>query len=160
MSGSEAQQAAPVEPIERIGSGVVDDCIFCAIVDTRAPARMVGENDGAIAFLDISPITEGHVLVVPRVHSRDLVEADPADLAAVSALVKEVAPRVLDALGAPAFHLMANTGAEALQTVFHTHFHVMPRRVDDGFAVDLSGRGATGEQLDDVHRRITAASGR
>ncbi len=138
----------------------MDVCIFCAIVDGRAPARMIGENDGAIAFLDISPLTEGHVLVVPRVHSRDLVEAAPADLAAVTALVKAVAPVVLGALGAPAFHLMANTGAEALQTVFHTHFHLMPRRNGDGFAVDLSGRGASGEELDDVHRRILTASGR
>lgn len=138
----------------------MDDCIFCAIVDGRAPSRMVGENDRAIAFLDISPLTEGHTLIVPRIHSRDLVEADPADLTAVLALVSEVAPTVLAALGAPAFHLMANTGAAALQTVFHTHFHVMPRHDGDGFAVDLSGRGASGEQLDDVHRRILAASGR
>lgn len=138
----------------------MDDCIFCAIVDGRAPARMVGENDRAIAFLDISPLTEGHVLVVPRAHSRDLIEADAADLAAATALVRAVAPLVLDAIESPAFHLMTNTGAEALQTVFHTHFHVMPRRGGDGFAVDLSGRGASGEQLDEVHRRILAAASR
>ncbi len=138
----------------------MDDCIFCAIVDGRAPARMIGENGGAIAFLDISPLTEGHLLVVPKVHSRDLIEAAPADLAAATALVREVTPAVLDALGAAAFHLMTNTGAEALQTVFHTHFHVMPRRDGDGFAVDLSGRGASNEQLDDVHRRILARSRR
>ncbi|MEO1064040.1 MAG: HIT family protein [Actinomycetota bacterium] len=138
----------------------MDDCIFCAIADGRAPARMIGENDGALAFLDISPLTEGHTLVVPRVHSRDVVDAAADDLAAVMALVAEVAPSVLEGVGAPAFHLMANTGAEALQTVFHTHFHVMPRRPGDGFAVDLSGRGASSEALDAVHERIVAAAGR
>ena len=138
----------------------MDDCIFCAIVDGRAPARMVASNDGAVAFLDISPLTEGHTLVVPTAHSRDLLGAAPADLAAVTDLVRTVAPLVLDGVGASGFHVMSNTGAEALQTVFHTHFHVMPRRHGDGFAPDLSGRGAPPEQLDAVHTRILAAAGR
>lgn len=137
----------------------MSQCIFCAIVEGVAPSRMVAESDRAIAFLDIAPLTPGHTLVIPRIHSENLVVADADDLAATVELARHVAPQVTGAVDGTAFHLMSNTGADALQTVFHTHLHIMPRSPGDHFPVDLSGRGATPEQLDEVHERILASMG-
>lgn len=131
------------------------DCIFCAIVSGAAPARMVAERERAIAFLDIAPLTTGHTLVIPRRHSSDLLSAESDDLHAAVDLARDIAAPLTEAVGGTAFHVMSNTGADALQTVFHTHLHVMPRAPGDHFPVDLSGRGATPEELDATHRAIT-----
>ena len=102
------------------------DCLFCSIVSGDIPADVVAENDQALAFRDISPQAPTHVLVIPRVHEPDigsLVEADPAAAAGVLTLAKQVA----DAVGG-SYRLVFNTGADAHQTVFHCHGHVLAGR--------------------------------
>lgn len=103
------------------------DCLFCRIVAGEVPATLVAENDSAIAFRDLNPQAPVHVLVVPRDHHADVAQlaaADPALLAAVVRLADEVAER--EAGGQ--FRLVFNTGAEAGQSVFHTHGHVIGGR--------------------------------
>ena len=113
----------------------VDDCIFCAIVAGRAPARIVHSDALTVAFLDIFPLTPGHALVVPRRHSRDLLDAAPEDVAAVTAAAREVAAASVSpsGLGADGFNLIQANGSVAFQTVFHLHIHVLPRYRGDGF---------------------------
>ena len=118
------------------------DCIFCAIVAGEAPARRVWEDERTIAFLDIFPLTRGHTLVVPRRHSDSILDADPEDVAAVARTAQRVA-QVLKAdppegLGAEGINLLQTNGAIALQTVFHLHFHVLPRYRGDGFRVEFT----------------------
>ena len=108
-----------------------DDCIFCAIAKGEGPATIVAENDRTVAFMDIMPATRGHLLVIPRAHSIDLLSVDPDDLAATVQAAKAMAQRVKDRLGADGVNLLNSCGSAAWQTVFHFHVHVIPRWDDD-----------------------------
>lgn len=110
---------------------ISDDCIFCKIVAGELPARVVREDERTIAFMDIAPATYGHTLVIPRNHSRDLLEIEPDDLQAVAHAGQLVAQRVKERLGADGVNLINSCGAAAWQTVFHFHMHVIPRYSDD-----------------------------
>ena len=107
------------------------DCIFCKIVAGEIPAQIVDENERTIAFMDINPATRGHVLVVPREHSQDLLEVDADDLAAVANMAQGLSRRIIDRLDADGVNLLNSCRAAAWQTVFHFHVHVIPRYEDD-----------------------------
>jgi histidine triad (HIT) family protein len=103
------------------------DCIFCKIVAGELPATVVAEDERTVAFMDISPATRGHALVVPRAHVSDLGAVGGEDLAACIAAAQRLAARARDALGADGVNLMNSWGPAAWQTVFHFHVHVIPR---------------------------------
>ncbi|WP_424809531.1 HIT family protein [Rhodococcus sp. 27YEA15] len=107
-----------------------DECLFCGIVNGSVPATKVAENETTLAFMDIHPGTDGHLLVVPKRHSRDLLEISAEDLTAVTLSAQRVARAVVDVLGADGVNLLNCCGADAWQTVFHFHLHVVPRYVD------------------------------
>jgi histidine triad (HIT) family protein len=108
-----------------------DDCIFCAISNRTASAEVVQADDHTLAFLDISPATRGHTLVIPRRHSANLLEIEPEDLERVAVMAQTVAKRMPDALGCDGVNLLNSCGMAAWQTVFHFHMHVIPRYEDD-----------------------------
>lgn len=104
------------------------DCLFCRIVRGEIPAAVVHETDSVIAFRDSTPQAPTHVLVVPKAHhanAAELASNDPVGLAALITVGDEVAR----ADGLAGHRLVFNTGAEAGQTVFHTHLHVLGGRV-------------------------------
>ena len=103
------------------------DCIFCKIVAGELPAAKVHEDERTVAFMDINPAARGHLLVVPRAHSRDIHEIAADDLAAVMRTGQAMAARVRDKLGADGVNLLQSSGSAAWQTVFHLHLHVIPR---------------------------------
>lgn len=105
---------------------MADDCVFCRIVSGEIPADLLVDDEDVIAFPDMSPKADVHVLVVPRRHVTDVVElaADPGLLGAVVTAAGRVAA---DQAGGQ-FRLVFNTGAEAGQTVFHAHGHVLAGR--------------------------------
>jgi histidine triad (HIT) family protein len=107
------------------------DCIFCRIISGELPATRIDEDERTVAFMDINPATRGHVLVVPREHSADLLEIPDDDLAAVAAMGQRVARRQKDRLGADGVNLLNSCGKVAWQTVFHFHLHVIPRFATD-----------------------------
>ncbi|MFZ2512469.1 MAG: HIT family protein [Gordonia sp. (in: high G+C Gram-positive bacteria)] len=111
------------------------DCIFCAIADGRAPARIVYSDEHIVGFLDIRPITAGHTLLVPREHSVGLADLPAATGARLFAAGQKVAAAAKIALGADGVNLALNDGKSAFQTVFHTHLHVIPRHSGDKLAV-------------------------
>ncbi len=110
---------------------MTDNCLFCGIVAGTIPSQQVAENERAIAFMDINPGTRGHLLVIPREHSTDLREAAPEDLTAATLLAQSLVSRVIERLDADGANLLSCIGAEAWQSVFHTHLHVIPRYKDD-----------------------------
>jgi len=106
---------------------VGDDCLFCRIVSGEIPAEVVAETDDAVAFRDLHPQAPVHVLVVPRLHVADAAELSdraPGTVASVVGLGRQVAA---DA-GHDSYRLVFNTGADAGQTVFHAHLHVLAGR--------------------------------
>jgi len=108
------------------------DCIFCKIVAGEIPADKIYEDDQVVAFLDIRPVSRGHALVVPKIHTADILSTNEAMLAAAMARVKKIAEGVVAATGAAGFNLGVNNGAAAGQVVFHLHFHIIPRFSNDG----------------------------
>jgi histidine triad (HIT) family protein len=110
---------------------VSDDCIFCAIAAGEAPATIVAEDELTVAFMDISPATDGHLLVIPRAHYEDVLAIDDADLDATMHTARAMARRVKDRLAPDGVNLLNSCGRAAWQTVFHFHVHVIPRYDDD-----------------------------
>ena len=107
------------------------DCIFCKILAGELPAQIVDEDERTIAFMDIAPATRGHALVIPREHSRDLLEVSAEDLQATILAAQRLAARAADRLGADGVNLLNSCGSAAWQTVFHFHIHVIPRYEGD-----------------------------
>jgi histidine triad (HIT) family protein len=107
------------------------DCIFCKIIAGELPSQRVDEDERTVAFMDISPATRGHALVIPRRHAADLLAIDPDDLAATAQAAQRLARRAVPALGADGVNLINSCGAPAWQTVFHFHIHVIPRYEGD-----------------------------
>lgn len=112
----------------------MSDCIFCKIVNGEIPAAKVFENENVLAFLDISQVTEGHTLVIPKVHKENLYELTPE----IARNLFEAVPTIANALKTE-FHPVGlntvnNNGELAGQTVFHFHMHLIPRYgKGDGF---------------------------
>jgi histidine triad (HIT) family protein len=107
------------------------DCIFCKIIAGELPGQIVEQDEHTVAFMDISPATRGHLLVVPRVHTRNLLEISPEDLASTIATVQRMARRVDERLEPAGITTLNSCGSAAWQTVFHFHVHVIPRYEND-----------------------------
>ena len=136
---------------------MTDRCIFCAIVRGDAPARVVHEDERTLAFMDLFPLTRGHALVIPKVHSDSVLDADPADAAAVMLSAQRVAQAAMRAFEPDGLNLLQTNGAAAMQTVFHLHVHVLPRYVGDTFKVSFDRRVGTDEELDDSAAALRGA---
>ena len=107
------------------------DCIFCKIVAGEVPSTIVDEDERTIAFMDISPATRGHALVIPREHATDLLSIPLEDLDACMRGAQRLAHRMKEVLGAEGINVLNSCGSAAWQTVFHFHIHVIPRYPDD-----------------------------
>ena len=107
------------------------DCLFCKIVAGELPAQQIDSDERTVAFMDISPATRGHALVVSREHVVNLLEVEREDLEAVAIAAQRLARRAVERLGADGVNLINSCGAAAWQTVFHLHMHVIPRYQDD-----------------------------
>ncbi|NLX05929.1 MAG: HIT family protein [Phycisphaerae bacterium] len=107
-------------------------CIFCRIVAGEVPSLKVYEDDSALAFLDIGPLAEGHVLVIPKRHYERLEEMPAEEVGAVTRHLPVLAKAVLKATGAGAYNVLQNNGEVAGQAVGHVHFHIIPRTSGDG----------------------------
>jgi histidine triad (HIT) family protein len=105
------------------------DCLFCKIVAGAVSADVVASNDAAIAFRDLTPQAPTHVLVIPRNHYANVGEvaaADDVEVAALFRLAAEVA--AIEGVAEGGYRMVANTGPDAHQTVFHAHVHVLGGR--------------------------------
>lgn len=112
----------------------LSDCIFCKIVNGEIPSAKVFENEHVLAFLDITQVTKGHTLVIPKVHKENLFELTPE----IARNLFEVVPAIANALKqefAPiGLNMLNNNGEHAGQSVFHYHMHLLPRYgKGDGF---------------------------
>jgi histidine triad (HIT) family protein len=115
------------------------DNIFGKILRGEIPSHKVYETEHALVMMDIFPQSRGHVLIIPKAASRNLLDADPAALSAVMPLVQKVANAVHAATGADGIRLAQFNEAPAGQTVFHLHFHIIP--VYEGVELGRHGVG-------------------
>ncbi len=116
----------------------MSDCVFCKIIAGSIPSSKVFENDKVLACLDIGPIALGHTLVLPKAHHEILTDL-PADLLKDTVdIVYKVAPAVVKGMGAEGFNLLVNNKKCAGQAIAHVHFHIIPRKTDDGVKFNWS----------------------
>ncbi|NLR09914.1 HIT family protein [Lactobacillus sp. ZJLC28-8] len=109
-----------------------DDCIFCKILKGDIPSYTVYEDNIVKAFLDISQGTPGHTLVIPKTHVKDIFAYDADLAAAVFSRIPRIARAVKDANPKiTGMNIVNNNGTVAYQSVFHSHFHLVPRYTDD-----------------------------
>ncbi|ACK49717.1 histidine triad (HIT) protein [Methylocella silvestris BL2] len=133
-----------------------DSNIFAKILRGEIPCLKVFEDDHVLAFMDVMPQADGHVLVVPKTPSRNLLDADPAALSALAPRVQKIARAVKAALGAEGLTILQYNEPAGGQTVFHLHVHIVPRWSH----VELrkhSGEMAKPETLVPIRDKIVAA---
>lgn len=110
---------------------MTENCIFCKIIDKEIPSDIIFEDDSAIAFLDIKPVSKGHVLVVPKKHTADALSADDDALKDLMPKVKKIAQALVKTTKADGINISVNNGAASGQIIFHLHFHLIPRFNND-----------------------------
>ena len=134
-------------------------CVFCDIVAGKAPASIVHRDERCVAFMDIRPVTAGHLLVVPLAHAASLADLDPTDGGHLFVVSQDLAAALRKSgLQADGVNLFLADGEAAGQEVFHVHLHVFPRFEGDGFGLRLPpgyGKPVARERLD---REATAIS--
>lgn len=112
----------------------MSDCIFCSIINGDIPCAKVFENEHVLAFLDISQVTKGHTLVIPKVHKENIYELTPELAKNLFEAVPEIAGAIKQEFNPVGLNILNNNGEAAGQSVFHYHMHLIPRHGDgDGF---------------------------
>ena len=137
----------------------VDGCIFCQILTGALPASVVYRDEHVLAFMDVSPVIDGHVLVIPTYHTPDLAGLDDESGGRIFATGRRVAAALRQSgLPCEGINFFLADGAPAGQTVFHSHLHVIPRRRGDGLGFrhgDGPARGRPSRiELDELARRL------
>ena len=112
-----------------------DQSIFSMIIDGGIPCHKVYEDDLVFAFLDINPFSPGHTLVVPKESTRTLDKLSDESAEALGRVLPRISRAILRVTGAEEFNVIQNNGPNAFQSVFHVHFHIIPKMKD--------GRGLT-----------------
>jgi len=137
----------------------MNDCIFCGILEGRLPASIVQRDDSCLAFMDIHPLSPGHVLIIPREHAMQITELPEPTVQHLFTVAHRIlrAQRALG-WGLEGSHILLNDGPRANQMVPHAHVHVIPREKRDGPGIlgrlslhvtGLFGRAEKRERLDD-----------
>jgi histidine triad (HIT) family protein len=136
------------------------NCIFCKIADGKIKARIINQNDKAMAFLDAMPLSLGHTLVIPKSHYQKVQEMNREYSSAVFDMLWQVSLAVEKAAGVNASTIAIHNGREAGQEVPHVHIHIIPRNAYDGAGpVHLMFKKkpiSNPEEMDSIRDRIKA----
>lgn len=136
-----------------------EDCIFCKIINGEIPSAKVYEDDEVYAFLDISQVTKGHTLMIPKTHTKNIYET-PAEVAKeFFARIPKVANAIKAAYNPVGMNLLQNNEAAAEQSVFHLHIHLIPRYGEgDGYKLGWTTHAEdyTNEDLQTIAKEIQA----
>jgi histidine triad (HIT) family protein len=109
--------------------------IFAKILSGEIPCHRVYEDQHVLAFLDIGPLSDGHLLVIPKEAKAQLHELSDESAAAIGRALPRLARAVMTATGATAYNVLQNNGASAHQAVMHVHFHIIPKIGSAGLGV-------------------------
>ncbi|HVO72908.1 MAG TPA: HIT family protein [Ignavibacteriaceae bacterium] len=129
-------------------------CIFCDIVEGKANADILYQNDFVISFLDIRPMNYGHSLVIPKKHFDSFLEIPAKELSALINGVQVVFKAMNDSLKPDGINIVSNNGSAAGQSVPHFHFHIIPRFHSDEFKIRLNLKSYKGNSQKDFAEKI------
>jgi len=131
------------------------ECIFCKIIAGEIPAVKVLDEELVLAFMDINPSSQGHMLVAPKRHAENIFEISEGDLAAVTAAVKRCANAAKEALKAEGVTVLQLNGRASDQIVPHLHIHIIPRWENDGLSISSwEMKPGNMEEIKDIARRV------
>lgn len=132
----------------------MEDCLFCKIVkQDEVPSSKIYEDEDVYAFLDIRPTNPGHTLVVPKQHFVNLYDMSEESLYQVMSVVKKLAPKIKEAMGAGGINIHMNNDPAAGQVIFHSHIHIIPRFENDGHRL-WGGKPYKEGEMDKVAQKI------
>jgi histidine triad (HIT) family protein len=138
-----------------------EPCIFCEIVRGSSPVSWVYQDDTVVAFMDIQPITQGHMLVVPREHAVLMTDINETAAMRTFRVARKLAGVARHTLGASGINIIVMDGEAAYQDVPHFHVHVIPRYPRDGFGLTFPQsyeQKPPRAQLDTIAAALHAAS--
>lgn len=130
-----------------------EKCIFCEIISRAIPAATVYEDEETIAFMDITPVNKGHVLIVPKEHARNIFDASHETLAHLMPVAQKISRAVQKATGAEGINIHMNNESPAGQAVFHIHIHAIPRFREDGIVM-WKGHPYPNGEMEGIAKRI------
>ncbi|WP_088012126.1 HIT family protein [Gottfriedia acidiceleris] len=133
------------------------NCIFCKIIEGSIPASKVYEDDDVLAFLDLSQVTKGHTLVIPKDHVENIFEMSEETASTYFRKVPQIANAIKDTFNVQGINILNNSGEVSGQTVFHYHMHILPRYgKNDGFDVKWQSNQNqyTNETLQEIAKSI------
>ena len=132
----------------------MNDCIFCKIIKGEIPSYKIYENQYAYAFLDIAGDIDGHTLVVPKKHCTNILDCNDKDLSEVMKVVKLISNHYIKNCGYEGVNILNANDKSAQQSVFHLHFHIIPRKTNDGENGFPNFSGAKNE-IAEMHKLLT-----
>lgn len=130
------------------------DCVFCKIISGDIPSKKIAESTNFVAFLDIEPSVIGHTLIVPKQHSTSVMDMPEYLGNEFIEFTQRVASAIVITTKSDGFNLTHNNGAAAGQAVFHTHFHLIPRKNHDGYKFFETHVPMSSEQLEILRQQI------
>lgn len=128
------------------------ECVFCKIVNSELPSYKVYEDENSLAFLDISPVTPGHTLVISKKHYSNLEDIPENDLCELIKSVKKIGKSIKAGLGVSGYNMTENNDPIAGQIIPHIHFHIIPRRDGDNIHLWPQGEYKEGEALEILNK--------
>ena len=131
----------------------MDDCIFCKIALDKVQSLKVYENDKTLAFMDIAKDVDGHILVIPKKHCKNILDCDPETLSVLMQTVKTVSDHLTEHCGYEGVNLLNASDESAGQSVPHLHIHIIPRKSNDGIDAWPRFEGAK-ENVQTVFERV------
>lgn len=128
-------------------------CIFCKIVNNEIPSYKVYENEDILAILDISQVTNGHTLILPKKHFDNFLKADLLTINKCNEVIKKLSNLYLTKLNAKGFNIINNTNEVAGQTVNHLHFHLIPRYSEND-ELKISYNRISEFNIEEIYKKI------
>jgi len=130
-------------------------CVFCRIAEGSIPAYKIYEDQDILAFLDISQVTLGHCLVIPKKHFENIFELDNKTASILFEKVVQIAKMLKKNLNIENINILNNNGKLAYQSVNHYHIHLIPRYEDDNFKIDFPTNKLTDAEFLNLKEKIT-----
>ena len=131
------------------------DCVFCKIIRGEIPCQRIFDNQYVLAFLDINPLSQGHTVVIPKHHAERLDDLPEEWSVELARSFGPITRAVTGAIGAEAYNLLQNNGSLAGQVVPHVHFHIIPRRADDGLGYRWKAKSASADALHSLQAKVS-----
>jgi len=134
--------------------------IFSKIIAGEIPCHRVYEDEHVLAFLDIGPLSDGHLLVIPKEAKAQIDELSDESAAAIGRVLPRLARAVMSATGCTAYNILQNNGAAAHQAVMHVHFHIIPKLGSAGLGIGWNSGRLDAGRAGELSARMKAALAR